>query len=71
MDKLRPEIDFPTELGYVYDAISLTRHNLQGRVPLFGFCGGPVSGCYKLFLDYFSLASKYTLSMVTLMCQSL
>jgi len=28
-------------LGYVYDAIRLTRHRLEGRVPLIGFCGGP------------------------------
>lgn len=29
------------ELGYVYDAITLTRKKLAGRVPLIGFCGAP------------------------------
>lgn len=29
------------ELGYVYEAITLTRKKLAGRVPLFGFCGAP------------------------------
>ncbi|XP_013792463.1 uroporphyrinogen decarboxylase-like [Limulus polyphemus] len=29
------------ELGYVFDAITLTRHRLEGRVPLLGFCGAP------------------------------
>jgi uroporphyrinogen-III decarboxylase len=28
-------------LKYVYEAITLTRHRLQGRVPLLGFCGAP------------------------------
>ena len=28
-------------LGYVYDAITVTRHQLGGRVPLIGFCGAP------------------------------
>ena len=28
-------------LKYVFDAITLTRHELQGKVPLIGFCGGP------------------------------
>lgn len=29
------------KLGYVFDAITLTRTSLDGRVPLFGFCGAP------------------------------
>jgi len=28
-------------LGYVYDALRVTRHALRGSVPLIGFCGGP------------------------------
>jgi hypothetical protein len=28
--------------GYVFEAITLTRHQLKGRVPLIGFAGGPV-----------------------------
>lgn len=30
-----------TALQYVYDAITVTRHQLGGRVPLIGFCGAP------------------------------
>ncbi len=29
------------DLGYVFDALTLTRARLQGRVPLIGFCGAP------------------------------
>ncbi len=29
------------DLAYVYDAISLTRRELSGKVPLIGFCGAP------------------------------
>ena len=38
MDK---KVDVQTELKYVYDAITLTRQKLEGRVPLYGFCGAP------------------------------
>ena len=30
-----------TSLSYVYQAITLTRHRLEGRVPLIGFAGSP------------------------------
>lgn len=33
--------DVRRELGYVFDALSLTRRRLNGRVPLIGFCGAP------------------------------
>ena len=33
--------DMKSQLKYVYDAITLTRHTLNGRVPLIGFCGAP------------------------------
>jgi len=33
--------DAVLKLQYVYDAINLTRHQLQGRVPLLGFTGAP------------------------------
>ena len=33
--------DVKKELHYVFDALSLTRHRLEGRVPLIGFCGAP------------------------------
>ena len=36
---LKPNIK--NELQYVYDAITLTRHKLEGQVPLIGFCGAP------------------------------
>ena len=39
--KLKEKIDIRKELGYVLDAISLTRRELNGRVPLFGFAGAP------------------------------
>ncbi len=29
------------KLKYVFDAITLTRHNLEGKVPLLGFTGAP------------------------------
>jgi uroporphyrinogen decarboxylase len=35
------KVDIAKELGYVYETITLTRHKLQGRVPLIGFCGAP------------------------------
>ncbi|XP_058031229.1 uroporphyrinogen decarboxylase isoform X3 [Ahaetulla prasina] len=39
--KLRPKVDVATELGYVFQAITLTRHRLEGKVPLIGFSGAP------------------------------
>ena len=33
--------DVKTVLKYVFDAITLTRHKLEGRVPLIGFTGAP------------------------------
>jgi uroporphyrinogen decarboxylase len=38
---LGKKVDVAGELDYVYKAITLTRHKLKGRVPLFGFCGAP------------------------------
>jgi uroporphyrinogen decarboxylase len=35
------DVDVEKELKYVYEAITLTRTKLDGRVPLFGFCGAP------------------------------
>lgn len=34
--------DVEKELGYVGQAITLTRHKLEGKVPLIGFTGAPV-----------------------------
>ncbi len=40
MDRLvQPEVD--DALGHVFDAITYTRHELNGRVPLIGFSGAP------------------------------
>jgi uroporphyrinogen decarboxylase len=36
-------VDVKKELHYVMEAITLTRHTLQGKVPLIGFSGAPVS----------------------------
>lgn len=33
--------DVKVELKYVFDAITLTRHKLEGKVPLIGFTGAP------------------------------
>lgn len=33
--------DVAKELDYVFDALTLTRQRLAGRVPLIGFCGAP------------------------------
>lgn len=41
--KLRQKVDVTAELGYVFQAITLTRHSLEGKVPLIGFSGAPVS----------------------------
>lgn len=35
------KVDVEKELDYVYKAITMTRHKLKGKVPLFGFCGAP------------------------------
>lgn len=40
-DLMRRQVNVEDELDYVYEAITMTRHKLQGRVPLFGFCGAP------------------------------
>lgn len=41
MKRLVEKVDVDSSLSYVYDAITLTRHKLDGRVPLFGFVGAP------------------------------
>lgn len=39
--KLKKDVDVNQELGYVFKAITNTRHALKGEVPLIGFCGAP------------------------------
>jgi uroporphyrinogen decarboxylase len=41
IDKLSKNVDVYKELGYVFEAITMTRHGLKGEVPLIGFCGAP------------------------------
>lgn len=61
------KVDVKAELDYVYQAISLTRFKLKGRVPLIGFCGAPWTLlCYmvegggsKLFVQSKSWIYKY------------
>lgn len=39
--KLSDVVDVQKELKYVFDAITQTRRELNGEVPLIGFCGAP------------------------------
>ncbi|KAK6440801.1 Uroporphyrinogen decarboxylase in heme biosynthesis [Oleoguttula sp. CCFEE 5521] len=42
-------VDVKESLDYVYKAITMTRHKLDGRVPLYGFCGAPFTLlCYMV-----------------------
>lgn len=41
LTRLRENVDVDKELGYLFEAIRLTRMGLNGRVPLIGFCGAP------------------------------
>ena len=41
LDRLNPDVNVEEELGYVYKAITVTRHRLKGHVPLIGFAGAP------------------------------
>ena len=42
LQRLRDPTTVASELGYVFQAITLTRQRLAGRVPLIGFAGAPV-----------------------------
>jgi uroporphyrinogen decarboxylase len=39
--RLNQNVDVTKSLHYVFDAITLTRKRLEGRVPLLGFTGAP------------------------------
>ncbi|KAG8536281.1 hypothetical protein GDO81_026721, partial [Engystomops pustulosus] len=41
LQKLKVTVDVSQELGYVFQAITLTRHKIAGQVPLIGFTGAP------------------------------
>lgn len=53
---VKPEVE--KDLKYVGDAITLTRHKLEGKVPLIGFTGAPVSIIY-IYLIRYILTSIY------------
>lgn len=42
LQRLQVKVDTAKELGYVFRAITLTRHKIEGKVPLIGFSGAPV-----------------------------
>ncbi|KAI5453956.1 Uroporphyrinogen decarboxylase in heme biosynthesis [Naganishia albida] len=39
--RLPDHVNVNEKLGYVFEAVNLTRHRLDGEVPLIGFCGAP------------------------------
>lgn len=41
LDSLNMKPDIEATLGYLFDAINLTRQRVAGRVPVIGFAGGP------------------------------
>lgn len=41
LKKLEYPCDVNDKLGYVFEAVTLTRHKLEGKVPLIGFSGAP------------------------------
>ncbi|RXK36044.1 uroporphyrinogen decarboxylase [Tremella mesenterica] len=41
LTRLKTEVDVEKELGYVFEAITMTRRKLEGKIPLIGFCGAP------------------------------
>lgn len=51
IDQLKEE-GAVSRLTYVGDAITLTRHKIEGKVPLIGFTGAPVQ---FYFLNYFKV----------------
>ena len=64
---LEKKVDVAAELDYVYKAITMTRHKLKGRVPLFGFSGSPWTlfcymvegGAGKMFIQTKTWIYKY------------
>ena len=77
---VRPDVK--VALKYVYDAITLTRHKLEGKVPLIGFTGAPwtlmaymiegggskTQSKAKKWLYQFPEASRRLLSVLTEVC---
>lgn len=49
MSRLHSDVDIAKRLNYVYQAITVTRHALEGRCPLIGFSGAPWTlMCYMI-----------------------
>ncbi len=51
LEKLNKNVDVKTELKYVYEALTLTRKTLNGKVPLIGFSGAPVNYSFLKFIN--------------------
>lgn len=60
LKKLNTIVDVTQELHYVMDAITLTRQRLEGRCPLIGFAGAPVS--FRSTLTFQSFFLSFSLS---------
>ena len=52
LEKLTTAEEALPKLQYVFDAITLTRHKLEGKVPLLGFTGAPVSIILHIFKNF-------------------
>jgi len=49
LQRLKTKVDVNKELGYVFKALTLTRHKIEGKVPLIGFTGAPWTlMCYMI-----------------------
>ena len=64
LEKLTTAEEALPKLQYVFDAITLTRHKLEGKVPLLGFTGAPVSARFLLVSQilYFSSTDFFNLN---------
>ena len=62
LQHLNFKIDVKSTLKYVYDAITLTRHKLDGKVPLIGFAGAPVSFSFLPLSTFFLFNIKVTVT---------
>lgn len=49
---LETPVDVDSKLDYMFKAINLTRHKLEGRVPLIGFAGAPVRNSFNYLVTH-------------------
>ncbi|XP_024618708.1 uroporphyrinogen decarboxylase isoform X4 [Neophocaena asiaeorientalis asiaeorientalis] len=63
LQRLRDPTTVASELGYVFQAITLTRQRLAGRVPLIGFAGAPALQLFESHAGHLGpqLFSKFAL----------